>query len=399
MLAPLNFRITASKVALAGATILAIAVAGPATFGQATRVAPIYQQDQSGQPGQQGQPGQPNVQSQARNAQLPPLPNAPRGGDLVLGPGDVLQIQVADEPDLNGRYLVSDSGQISVPMVPKPVRAEGLTTTQLSRSVAKALKDAEILQQPVVSVFVEEYHSHTITVVGAVVKPGLYPVETHTTVLEAISEAGGLLPNAGNQITIAKAGSSTAVSLQARAARPQTGGPESAPGASVRNASLKTPAATGRDVEHLDFSKLITGRDPSLNVEVKAGDVVSVGTAPVIYIVGAVVKPGAFAVENSSSKITVLQALALVQGMTPVASASHAVIVRNSGSEKDRKEIPVNIDKVKDGKKTDQYLEANDILFIPESGMKKSLHAIGDIATRAASEVAGYGLGIRLGAF
>ncbi len=402
MVSPLASRMKKLRIALGGAAILVTAAAVPAAFGQATRVAPLYQQNQNAQPGQQGQPGQPNPQfpqAQGANAQLPP-PTGPQGGDLVLGPGDVLQIQVADEPDLNGKYLVSDAGEISIPMVPKPVRAEGLTTTQLSNSIAKALKSAEILQQPVVSVFVDEYHSHTITVVGAVVRPGLYPVETHTTVLEAISEAGGLLPNAGNEVTIAKAGSSTAVALQARATRPQGPAPGmNQKGAGVRNASLETPPPPSRDVERLDFSKLISGKDPSLNVQVKAGDVVSVGTAPVIYIVGAVMKPGAFSVENSTSQITVLQALALVEGMTPVASAGHAVIVRNSGDEKDRKEIPINIDKVKDGKEHDQYLQANDILFIPESGTKKSLHALGSIATRAASEVAGYGLGIRLGAF
>jgi polysaccharide biosynthesis/export protein len=402
MVSPLTSRIRKLKAVLAGTAILVAAVGVPA-LAQATRVAPLYQQNQNAQP--QGQPNAQLPQAQGPNSQLPPPPG-PRGGDLILGPGDVLQIQVADEPDLNGKYLVSDSGEISVPMVPKPVRAEGLTTTQLSAAIARELKAAEILQQPVVSVFVDEYHSHTITVVGAVVRPGLYAVETHTTVLEAISEAGGLLPNAGNEITIAKAGSSTAVALQARAARPQGAGQHGMPGvnpgkegATVRNASLETPPPASRDVERLDFSKLISGKDPSLNVQVKAGDVVSVGTAPVIYIVGAVMKPGAFSVENSTSQITVLQALALVQGMTPVASAGHAVIVRNSGNEKERKEIPINIDKVKDGKEHDQYLQANDILFVPESGTKKSLHALGSIATRAASEVAGYGLGIRLGAF
>lgn len=396
MVSPLTSSKVLLRVALAGVAVLVAAAVVPVVFGQATRVPPVYQQNPNTQPGQQGQPGQTGQQQgQGVNPQVP-VPSGPRGGDLILGPGDVLQIQVADEPDLNGKYLVSDGGDISVPMVPKAVHAEGLTTSQLSSAIAKELKEAEILQQPVVSVFVEEYHSHTITVVGAVVRPGLYPVETHTTVLEAISEAGGLLPNAGNEVTIAKAGSSSAVALQAAAAKP---GPDTNKSAGVKNTSLETTSGSSRDVERLDFSKLISGKDPSLNVQVKAGDVVSVGTAPVIYIVGAVTKPGAFSVQNTTSQITVLQALALVEGMTSVASAGHAVIVRNSGNEKERKEIPINIDKVKTGKQPDQYLEANDILFIPVSGMKKSLHALGDAASKAASQVAGYGLGLRLGAF
>lgn len=397
MHSPLSTTFMRLKIAIASAALAIAGIAVPAAFGQATRVRPLYQQQQNGQPGMQGQPGQQQPgqlpQAQQPNAQVPP-PVGPQGGDLMLGPGDILQIQVADEPDLNGKYLVSDAGELAIPMLPKPVHAAGLTTSQVQQSIAKALKDAEILNQPVVSVFVDEYHSHTVTVVGAVVRPGLYPIETHTTVLQAISEAGGLLPNAGNMVTVAKAGTQAAATLQTVASKPQGPGQ---PGVnakgkpSVQNASLTTPPVSSRDVVHLDFGKLTSGKDPSVNIEVKAGDVVSVGTAPVIYIVGAVMKPGAFAVQSDDSKITVLQALALVEGMTPVASPGHAIIVRNSGSEKDRQEIPINIDKLKKGKQLDQYLQANDILFIPDSGMKKSLHALGSIAARSAENVAGYG--------
>jgi polysaccharide biosynthesis/export protein len=388
-----KLRLAIASVALSMAVVpVFIGVA----FGQATRVQPQYQQNppQGGQPGQPAQAGQSipgQNPAQNPNAQLPAPPAAPRGGDLVLGPGDVLQIQVADEQDLDGKYLVSDSGEITVPTVPQPIHATGLNTTQLAAAIGKGLKEAKILQQPVVSVYVEEYHSHTVTVVGAVVRPGLYPIETHTTVLDVISEAGGLLPNAGNAVTVAKAGSPTAESLTAT--KPQASPPGQANAATMQNASLEksTPVLTSRDTIKLDFSKLTTGKDPSLNIEVKAGDVVSVGTAPVIYIVGAVMKPGAFAVQNDRSQITVLQALALVEGMTPVASPGHAVIVRNSGEVKERKEIPIDISKVQKGKGNDQYLEANDILFIPESGMKKTLGGIGRAAVSAASGV-GYSI-------
>jgi polysaccharide biosynthesis/export protein len=391
MISPLVSRVTKLGIALAGVGALFAASVAPAAFAQATRVPPMYQQDQNGQTGQQNQPGQPGAQLPQTQPPATQGP-VPQGGDLVLGPGDVLQLQVADEPDLDGKYLVSDSGDLAIPMVSKPVHAGGLTTTQVSQAIAKELKSAEILQHPVVSVFVEQYNSHTVTVVGAVVRPGLYPVETHTTVLQAISEAGGLLPSAGNMVTVAKGGSQAATTIKAEASRTQR------PGAGIQNASLETGPASGRDVVHLDFGNLVSGKDPSVNIEVRAGDVVSVGTAPVVYIVGAVIKPGAFAVQSDDSKITVLQALALVQGMTPVASAGHAVIVRNSGDLKDRKEIPIDINKLKTGKQPDQYLLANDILFIPESGMKKSMHALGDAAAHAASEVAGYGMALKVGA-
>jgi polysaccharide biosynthesis/export protein len=267
------------------------------------------------------------------------------------------------------------------------------------------LKDAQILNDPVVSIFVEEYHSHTVTVLGAVVRPGLYPVETHTTVLEVISEAGGLLPSAGSVVTVAKRGTPEAAAAAATpraTAAPSTASVASTPnniaGAeSVKNASFeKTPVvlANNGNVTRVDLHMLVNGKDPSLNVEVKAGDVVSVGTAPVVYIVGAVTRPGAFAIEGDKSEITVLQALSLVEGLTSVAASSKAVIVRDS-AEKNREEIPINISKVMSGKATDQYLTADDILFVPESGRKKTMQRAGQAAVGAAQ----YGLGLRVATF
>lgn len=384
----------------------ALLIGSPASFGQgATRVTPQYQQTQPGQTGPVGQtPTQNQLPQQQGLGQPAPPASMPRGGDLILGPGDVISIQVADDPDIAGKYLISDSGEISIPTVPDPIHASGLTTSQLSKGIAKGLKDAQILNDPVVSIFVEEYHSHTVTVLGAVVRPGSYPVEKHTTVLEVISEAGGLLPSAGNLVTIAKGGTPAAAMVAANPAgtptapnNPTTKTVSGAP--TVQTASFeKTPVVLpdNPDVTRIDLHKLVNGNDPNLkNVEVKAGDVVSVGTAPVVYIVGAVTRPGAFAIEGDRSQITVLQALSLVEGLTPIAKPSHAVIVRESADPKNREEIPIDISKVMSGKATDKYLLADDILFIPESGGKKAMQRVGQAAAGAAQ----YGLGLRIAAF
>lgn len=404
----MRFRLNGpTRTLLAGVAGVGLALmTASSAFGQgAVRVPPQYQQtQQSGQtsgvgqnPNQNQLPQQPGQQPQPQTPAMPP-----RGGDLVLGPGDIISLQVADEPDIAGKYLISDSGEIGIPTVPNPIHATGLTTSQLSKAIAKGLKDAQILNDPIVSVFVEEYHSHTVTVLGAVVRPGLYPVETHTTVLEVISEAGGLLPNAGSLVTIAKRGTpeaaevAAASSASAAATTPVTPTPSN--GATVKNASLeKTPVVLpdNPNVKRIDLHMLVTGKDPAANVEVKAGDVVSVGTAPVVYIVGAVTRPGAFAIEGDKSEITVLQALSLVEGLTSVAASSKAVIVRNSADAKNREEIPVNVSKVMSGKATDQYLMADDILFVPESGRKKTMQRAGQAAVGAAQ----YGLGLRVATF
>ncbi|HWG58391.1 MAG TPA: SLBB domain-containing protein [Candidatus Acidoferrales bacterium] len=364
----------AGWIAVLAMLVLAIT---PTSFAQINRVAAQNGKTAVQSP-QTNAPGTPQATpAQAATPAAGTAMDLPRGGDLILGPGDIIQIQVANDPDISGKYLISQSGDLRVPTIPRPIHAMDLSTSQLSDRISKALVQAQILKEPVVSIFVDEYHSHTVTVVGAVQKPGIYPVEVNTTVLQAITEAGGLLTTAGSSVTVTRA-----------KAEEKSAGP----------AKLEkvNDSATQLTVSVAD---MVAGRNGAANVMVHAGDVVNVGTAPIVYVVGAVTRPGAFAIQSNNSEITVLQALALVEGVTPVASAKRAIIVRDSTDPKNRKEIPVNIPKMMSGKEADQYLVANDILFIPESGLKKTLHRMGDVAIGAATEVAGYGSALRVAAF
>ena len=258
------------------------------------------------------------------------------------------------------------------PLLSTPIKAAGLTALDVSKNIAQAVKAADILREPAVTVFVEQYRSRSVTVLGAVAKPGVYPMERRTTVLELLSMAGGALPTAGSSATITR-----------KAAAPAESG------------SAGTPEA-GETTISVDLSKLTTGRDMSQNWEVEPGDILNVPTAPIVYVVGAVNKPGGFALQDPRSGLTVLQAIALVEGFKPAASPGHTIILRNSTSEKERKEVPVDLNKLMAGKLKDSVLEANDILFIPESGFKKGARKLGDAALSAASTIVGYGYGLRV---
>ena len=125
-----------------------------------------------------------------------------------VGPGDVLSITVMDASEFGGKFRVSDSRKIEIAGVPSPFQAEGLSPIELSHAIREALIDARQLRDPKVNVFVEEFHDRTITVLGAVSKPGVYPLQKRTTVLEVLSLAGGALPNAGNTVTIVRGAAS-----------------------------------------------------------------------------------------------------------------------------------------------------------------------------------------------
>ncbi len=294
--------------------------------------------------------------------------------DYVIGPGDILEVKVADSPEISGKYRVGEKGDLALPLLPTSIKAAGLTAPELSKRIAEAIKAADILRKPAVNVFVDQYHSRPVMVLGAVAKPGVYPLERPTNMLEVLSLAGGLTPTAGTTLTVTRKGV------------PPTG----------EGSSANPAQAVGDTKLTIDLGKLVAGNDPSLNIEAQPGDVLNVSTAPVVYVVGAVVRPGGFALQDPRSGLTVLQALALAEGFRPAAAPGRTVIVRRSASGKDRQEIPVNLNKVMTGKVEDHVLQANDILFIPESGMKKGLRRMGDAALSAASTVVGYGFGLRV---
>jgi polysaccharide export outer membrane protein len=288
--------------------------------------------------------------------------------DYTIGADDILTVTVADAPEFGGKFRVSDSGFIEIQGISEPISAAGKSTSQLAVEIRKALIGAKQLRDPRVTVFIEEFRSRVVTVLGSVTKPGVYPLEKHTTVLDALSLAGGALPNAGNVLTIVR-------------------GPASA------EASGTAPGS----VQIIDVSRILSGESAFSNVEVRTGDVINVSVAQVVYVVGAVVKPGGYPMNDPTAGVSIVQAVTLAQGFTPQASTHRGLIIRQSTSGSARQEIPVDISQMMDGKQTDLVLAPNDILVIPESNFKKSLKVLGDVAMAAVNGIAIYGIGYKVG--
>lgn len=123
----------------------------------------------------------------AAGGNLPPLPNEADSA-YHLGPGDEVRVITVGEDQLSGDFHVSDAGNIALPML-GPLKAAGMTTTELSSEIAQEAKTRSILNDPSVSVEVTNYRP--IFVLGEVNKPGQYPYQPGMTVLTAVSVAGG----------------------------------------------------------------------------------------------------------------------------------------------------------------------------------------------------------------
>lgn len=276
-------------------------------------------------------------------------PQVPLGGGFSsgavtpIGAGDLLEMNVLQTPELSGKLRVSNRGDVFLPLL-GTLHVEGLTAEQAQCLIRQKLKDGDFMKDPQVTVFISEYATQGVSVLGEVRKPGIYPSFGSHRLLDYLSLAEGLTPLAGAQISITRAGH---------------------------------PEARQR-------VKVIAGAtpQPEANPEIGPGDAIFVERAGVVYVVGDVARPGGFPMDHNGH-LSVLQAIALAQGLNGTAAKSASVLIRTTP--RGRQEIPLNLKKVLASKATDLELEDNDILFIPTSAASRALKGISAVLPTAAA--------------
>jgi polysaccharide export outer membrane protein len=282
-----------------------------------------------------------------------------------IGPDDMLEITVFEAPELNHTLRVSANGEISIQLLGE-VRAAGLTPRQLELVLQELLRRT-FMKDPHVGVFVRELQSHPVSVVGAVKRPGVFQIRGTKTVLELLSMAEGLADDAGDTVLVMRGASY--------------------PGAS---GSTTLPQQDGAgEIKEVNLKSLLESDDPAFNIPVHPGDIVKVPRAGIVYVVGAVKKPGGF-VLRSNENISVLQALALAEGLTRTPSKSQARIIRTDQSTDKRIEIPVDLGKILASKAPDPPLQPKDIIFVPDSAAKSAFYRGAEAVLSTATGVAIY---------
>lgn len=286
--------------------------------------------------------------------------------DYRIGPLDLLEITVFQAPELSPTVRVSGSGEISLPLL-GDVQAAGLTTKNLEFVLQELLRRS-YMKDPHVSVFVKEMQSHPVSVFGAVKKPGVFQIGSPKTLVEVLSMAEGLAEDAGDTVVIMRGAGLTGTvqpepdSLLTQAKSSRSG-----------SAASSTSHAPEANTVEANLKNLLESGDPRHNVIVFPGDVVKVARAGVVYVEGEVKKPGGFMLKTNEN-ISVLQAVAMAEGLTHTAAKSHARIMRTDEATGARTEIAINLDKILAGGLTDPILHPNDIVFIPNSTAKSALY-------------------------
>jgi polysaccharide export outer membrane protein len=266
-----------------------------------------------------------------QSAESPTKESAPKSdGDtsvVELGPGDLIEISVYGVPELNTKTRITNNGDVYLPLIDY-VHVADLNINEAQTLIQKRLDDGGFVRNPHVTIFVDESASQGATVLGEVVRPGIYPVLGDRRLYDLISAAGGFTDKAGRVVTITHRNKPDA---QATVHLPP-------------NLADQTDA----------------------NVAVAPGDTIVIGRAGIVYVVGDVNRPSGFMIEDNN--LTVLKALALAGGANKTASLNSAKLLRQGPN--GVQEIPVQLKRILQAKSPDSQLLKGDILFIPGSAAK-----------------------------
>jgi polysaccharide export outer membrane protein len=294
-------------------------------------------------------------------AQIHPAPSPDPGFANLpvqkIGANDLVAVSVYDAPEFTRTVRVGADGNIRLPMLHQLVRAQDLLPAELENAIAAALVAEQILVDPYVTVNIVAYESRPISVVGSVRTPLTFQAIGNVSLLEAITRAGGLAPDAGSEVLVTHS-------------QP---GPDGAPISLTRRVPIKS---------------LIDEADPEVNIALHGGEQIRVPELGKIFIVGNVKKPGAFPLQDDD-ETTVLKALALTEGLAPYATKT-AYIIRRDDRTGHKNELPIELDKIMKRQSPDVTLLANDILYVPDnSGRRNTLGVLAKIAAFGAATTSG----------
>ncbi|MDQ2711759.1 MAG: polysaccharide export protein [Acidobacteriota bacterium] len=248
----------------------------------------------------------------------------------AVGPDDLLALSVADCADLTKTFRVSKDGRLTLPLLKQPLSVSGLTPPAIASAVAHELTEEQIFIQPVVSVQVIEYRSHMVTVAGAVKRPGQVQVAGRMTLLDVLSAAEGVSPEAGAVVILTGANSQTRQTIPLKKL-------------------FESPT--------LENNPVLTG-----------GEEVRVPEAAKVYVMGNVKKPGAFPLHDGQNT-TVLKIMAECEGTLPYSRAIAYIYRQDENGQ--RTEIPVQLNALLTRKSPDVPLYGSDVLYVLDNNGKR----------------------------
>lgn len=266
-----------------------------------------------------------------------------------IAPGDALEVSEYHTPEFHSIVRVAPDGTVTLPMIGE-INLSGMDEQTAAHAIEAALLKKRMLLHPLVSVLVTAYAGQDVSVLGEVNRPGIYPYTYHHRLLDLISAAQGLSPNAGRLVNVFHANESK-----------------------TPHPVVLDPSGTDTTAEH--------------NPELLPGDTVQVSRAGLVYVVGDVIRPGGFPVDPVQG-LTIVQALSLAWGPSQNAAVTHAVLIREQKG--GRTMVALNLKRMLRGQDPDQPIQDRDILFVPDSFGKNLVNRTMESAIQSAIGVSIY---------
>jgi polysaccharide export outer membrane protein len=247
---------------------------------------------------------------------------------LLIGPGDLIQVDVMDTPEMEQQVRVTDDGNVPLAYIGS-IHVAGQTPATAATIIQNALRDKKVMRQPQVTVRMMELATQDVSVLGQVHTPGTYSITTPQTILKVLSLAGGLTDGADRHVTVKR-------------------------------------SKSGEQLRYYVSNKA----DQALSdiVMVYPGDTVLIARAPMVYVMGDVNRPGGYVLATNDEHVSLLQVIAMAGSASKTSSQSRVRLIRNT--EHGEVESPVRLDAIEKGKQPDITLQPNDIIYVPFSWMK-----------------------------
>lgn len=270
--------------------------------------------------------------------------------DYRMGPEDLVEVMVYGEEDLRRSVRVNGQGQITMPLI-GTLQVAGLTSREVEAKLVE-LYGEKFLKDPQVNVFVREYRHSRVALTGALKTPGFYELIGPRTLLEMLAMAGGLDDKAGDMVHI----------IRPRGAPKDT--------KDLQLAAAGQPFEANSETIIIDTRQLLRDNTGKLNLAIQQGDVINVPFAGNAYVFGSVNKAGNVPVKKD---LTVTQAIAMAGGLNSMLANPSGVSILRMEENGQAISLPINLPRIIKKQDPDIVLKDNDVVFVPESVIRKFL--------------------------
>ncbi len=281
-----------------------------------------------------------------------------------IGPGDTLEIRVFGQPEMSKDFRVDNQGRIRPVFIKEDLTVACMTELQVARMLEE--KYSKYLRTPMVDVFVKDFQSQPIAVIGAVMQPGRFKLQRRIRLLELLGQAGGVNGNSGTTINLIRSQEYNYCRNPTGVAVPVAVAKQDAKPDEAANGEKSTDEAFAGQLITLNLRDVLLGT-PETNIYVEPGDTISVPDADQVFLVGGVMRPGPIVMRQT---LRLSEAIGMAGGFFTDVSKNKIRVSRQIAGSTQREIQTIDFEAIEKKKAEDLILRPSDVIEVPASTVK-----------------------------